>query len=354
MTVFAGNNFIFAAFLSAMIAAIPPGYAADHGRAAVLTHQVTEEGQSVVFDAYTWQRRELAKRLPLDRPWPPESKIAQTFRKYGLDKPPMPEFLPAPAEILPDIYLVGSNPNHTYLIDGGSGHLTLIDPGLVSNFDTIIANIKKLGFSPKAIKWVINTHAHFDHSMANGLFRKLGAKILIGKDDADAVEKGTLVTAKFMLSSKEVANYPKTKVDWPLSDGEELYLGNKTFIVIHTPGHTAGSSCLLLQLDGRNILFSGDTLLYDNRLGTQSTAYADNRAYLASLEKLEHFTLTFTNHPIRWDVLLPGHGALVLNRAYMDVLKGLRTVQIDRFTGQPVEAYQFSTEDYRQLMFGRP
>src|SRR5438067_1001762 len=47
--------------------------------------QVTEEGQHVIFDAYTWRRRELAKRLPLEQPWPSEDTISAVFTQYGLD-----------------------------------------------------------------------------------------------------------------------------------------------------------------------------------------------------------------------------------------------------------------------------
>jgi len=315
--------------------------------------QITEEGQRVVFDRYTWQRRELTKRLPLDQPWPNENDIGAAFTKYGLDKPPVPEFIPTPARILPDVYLVGSQPNHTYLIDGGPEGLALIDPGLMSNFDAIVANVERLGFSRKRIRWVLNTHAHFDHSMADGLFQRLGAKILIGSADADAVERATRVTANYMLPPQTLATYPRTKIDWRLADGEELRLGNKTFHVIHTPGHTEGSSCFLLQFEGRNILFTGDTLLYDHRLGAQSTAYADNRSYVGSLGKLARFTLNTVDR-VRWDTLLPGHGVLVLDRAYLDIEKGWRTVQIDLLEGDPVDALPFATNRYRTLMFGRP
>lgn len=318
-----------------------------------LPTQVSEEGQQVVFDRYTWQRRELAKRLPLDQAWPAEPELSAAFAKHGLDKPPVPEAIATPTRILPDVYLVGSQPNHTYLIDAGVDGLVLIDPGLASNFDAIVANIERLGYSRKRIRWVLNTHAHFDHSMADGLFQKLGAQILVGAADADAVERATRVTASFMLPAAMRSPYPRTRVEWRVADGEELTLGNKTLHAIHTPGHTAGSTCFLLQIDGRNILFSGDTLLYDHRLGAQGTAYADNQAYVGSLRKLARFTLNITDR-LRWDVLLSGHGTLVLDRAYLDIDKGWRTVQIDLLEGDPVDALPFATERYRTTMFGRP
>jgi glyoxylase-like metal-dependent hydrolase (beta-lactamase superfamily II) len=152
---------------------------------------------------------------------------------------------------------------------------------------------------------VINTHCHADHSMADRKFRELGAEIMVRDTDADAVEKGTLATGYALP-------FPTCKVDRRLSDGEQLRLGNKVLYVIHTPGHTPGSACFLLQLDGRNLLISGDTVFFDGQLGA-STPYSDNARYLSSLEKLEKFTLH--NVPVHWDMLLPRHDVIVMDRA---------------------------------------
>lgn len=318
-----------------------------------LRGQPTEEGQTVIYDAYTWRRRELTKLLPLAEPWPAENDIEAQFKKYGLEKAPIPETIPAPSRIMPDVYLINSDTNHTYLVDGGSAGLIVVDPGLERNVDSILRNVEKLGFSSKQIKWVLNTHAHFDHSMADAHFQRSGAKILVGRFDAPAVEKGTQVTAKYALPPSEMSNYPTLRVDWPVDDGEELTLGNKTFIAISTPGHTPGSTCFLLFVDGRYTLFGGDTILFDYRLGAQGTPYADNRAYLASLSKLAEFR-AYPYGRIRWDVLLPGHGTIVLDRAYLDVLKGQRQVQLDIDAGATVNALPFAGDYYRKQMFGRP
>ena len=314
-----------------------------------LATQKTEEGQTVVYDAYTWRRRELAKRLPINEHWPTEAAIGAQFKRFGLDVAPVPEQIPSPSRIMPDVYLVNTEPNLTYLIDAGPGQLVLIDPGLESNVGAILAKVQALGFSPKDIKWVINTHAHYDHAMADAHFQRLGAKILIGRDDVGAVEKGTEVTAKFALPLDQQAHYPTLHVDWPVDDGERLVLGNKTFLAIHTPGHTEGSTCYMLQIAGKTILFGGDTILFDYRLGAQGSPFADNVAYLASLKKLEKVGAFF-----QWNVLLPGHGTMVLDRAYEDLVKGERQVELDVTDGAPVEALPFGTDDYRKLMFGRP
>lgn len=332
--------------------AAPPANAAAAKDIATLPIQVTEEGQSVIYDRYTWQRRELTKRLPIDEAWPNDFDIAKQFTRFNLANPPIPAKLQLPAKIMTDIYLVNTDPNLVYLIDAGPDGLVLIDPGMTMNVPSILKNIEALGFSPKNIKWVINTHAHFDHSMADGEFQKLGAKILIGRDDVAAVEKGTYVTGKYILPPAMAANYPTIKVDWPVDDGEMLKLGNKSFTAIHTPGHTPGSTCYLLQIDGKNILFGGDTILFDYRLGANPPTFADATAYLNSLRKLAYYGLW--PNTVRWDVLLPGHGTMVMNRAYADVLKGYQQVELNTADNSQVQALPFGTDNYRRLMFGRP
>jgi glyoxylase-like metal-dependent hydrolase (beta-lactamase superfamily II) len=321
-------------------------------RAPMLACTVTEEGQRVAIDAYSWNRRELTKRLPLDTPWPAETEIAAALAAHGIAA--QREIgLPVPRTIVPGVYLVSSLPIHTYLVDCGEAGLVLIDPGLPENFDATVRSIEALGFSAGNLRWVLNTHGHFDHSMGNRRFRDLGAKIAAHAADAEAIEKATRATAYFLLPPERHADYPKCPVDWHLSDGEEFRFGDRMFHVIHVPGHTDGSCAFLLQSDGQNLLFAGDAVLFDHRLAAQALAYADNRRYCASLEKLAKFTLGLFE-PVRWDVLLPGHGALVLERAYVDVAKAWQTVRLNLLDGDPIEALPFHTRSYRAMMFGRP
>jgi glyoxylase-like metal-dependent hydrolase (beta-lactamase superfamily II) len=323
-------------------------------RAPSLNATLTEEGQSVVHDAYTWRRRELDKKLPLRETWPSEALVAAQFKRFGLDQAPIPEAIPTPAQILRDVYLVNSVPNHTYLIDGGAQGLALVDPGLLSNAEAILKNVEALGFQRRAIRWVINTHAHYDHSEADAHFQGLGAEILIGRGDASAVERATNVTAKYVLPSAQRTNYPVlSKPARALDDGEEIQVGNKTIVAISTPGHTPGSTCYRLEIDGRNILFGGDTILFDYRLGAQRTPFIDNAAYLASLMKLALY-FSYLLIGSQWDLLLPGHGTIVLDRAYLDVSKAVRQVQWAVTTGEPINALPFADRYYRELMFGRP
>lgn len=336
---------------------LSPSFALAAPTVETLPTMQTEEGQTVIYDRYTWQRRELDKKLPLNEPWPDNegTAIEAAFKKYGLDKPPLPATIPVPSRIMTDIYLVNSNPNLTYLIDAGPAGLVLIDPGLEPNAEAILKNVEKLGFSRSAIKWVLNTHSHLDHSWADAHFQRLGAKILVGRADVAAVEKGTDATARSAIPPAMMGAYPTIKVDAAIDDGEDLVLGNKTFRAISTPGHTPGSTCFLLTIDKKNILFGGDTLLFDYRLGYQGTSYSDDVAYLASLKKLARFSATpYPAGKVRWDVLLPGHGTMVLDRAYLDVQKAVRQVQWDLTVGEEIKALPFYDDAYRKFMFGRP
>jgi glyoxylase-like metal-dependent hydrolase (beta-lactamase superfamily II) len=321
---------------------------------------VTEEGQSVMLPRSVWQRRELAKLLPLDQPWPTNQEMAGVLRLYGLDKSPLPSPIPLPARIATGVYLVGQDHtpsnNLTYLIDCGAAGVAIIDPTFDSEVERTLANVEKCGFARRDVRWVLNTHCHFDHAMADKKFRDMGAQIIVHEADAAAIEKGTAVTWYSSLVRTMGAavppEFPRCAVDHRLSDGEDLRLGNKVLYVIHTPGHTPGSSSFLLRADGKNLLISGDTIFYDGMLGAQGNPYADNRRYLASVEKLRTFTLD--GLAMRWDMLLPGHGAIAQDRAYLDVQKDAGMLAGDLAAGREPVVSPHPRREYRERMFGRP
>ena len=303
----------------------------------------TEEGQQVVFDRFTWQHRELAKKLPASETWPIGKAMQDVLQRYGLTENTPPAAIPVPARITSDVYLVGQDhvSNLTYMIDCGSDGIAIIDPTYESEFERTLANVEKCGRNRKDIHWVVNTHCHVDHAMADKKFRDLGAQIAVHEADAAAIEKGTRVTAYYLIKEDtgKVAPFPHCPVDMRLADGEELKLGNKVFEVIHTPGHTPGSACFLLRSDGKNVLFSGDTVLYDGRLGWQGNPYADDRQYLFSLRKLNDFTLDGAR--VQWDMLLPGHGAIAMDKAYLDVQKDRDLVALLLRDGREIPSVPF-------------
>jgi glyoxylase-like metal-dependent hydrolase (beta-lactamase superfamily II) len=310
----------------------------------------TEEGQKVAFDRGTFQIRELTKRVPPQEAWPGGAALRQALERYGLNQNTPARVVPV--EIAPGVYLVGQErlSNLTFMIDCGPQGVAIIDPTEDSEFDLTIANVERCGRRKQDIRWVLNTHCHVDHAMADKKFYELGAQIMLHQADADAVEQGTQVTAFYLL--KDLTAFPRCPVGRRLHDGEEVELGNRKLRVIHTPGHTPGSVCFLLDVDGKNLLFSGDTVLYDGRLGWQGNSYADNRQYLASLRKLASFT--WNGAAVQWDMLLPGHGAMSIDQAYRDVEKARISVEDSMARGKEILATPYATPEYRKKMFGQP
>src|SRR5689334_11412916 len=160
-------------------------FAPAQGRPERVRPLVTEEGQHVVFDRITWQLRELTKKLPPDQPWPVGAELQDALLKYGLKDPALEQAIPVPAEIDRDVYLVGQDQvsNLTYLIDCGTEGVAIIDPTYESQFERTLANVEKCGYSRSQIRWVLNTHCHIDHAMADSKFRNLGAQILVPEYD---------------------------------------------------------------------------------------------------------------------------------------------------------------------------
>ncbi|MBO5210954.1 MAG: MBL fold metallo-hydrolase [Clostridia bacterium] len=99
---------------------------------------------------------------------------------------------------------------------------------------------------------ILLTHAHFDHiGFADELAEITDSKIAIGEKDAPA-----LLDNNLNLSALFGAPLSTFSADILLDDNDEITVGDLTFKVIHTPGHTVGGVCYLCG----DTLFSGDTL----------------------------------------------------------------------------------------------
>ncbi len=123
----------------------------------------------------------------------------------------------------------------------------VIDPG--GNAEVINQAITASGF---AIKIIVLTHGHSDHIAA--LYEvqdRTGAEVAIHIADADFLEGRGQYSSQFGISYKT-----PPPPDRLLHEGDIIDVGIKRFSVIHTPGHTPGSICLL---SGKSV-FTGDTL----------------------------------------------------------------------------------------------
>lgn len=127
---------------------------------------------------------------------------------------------------------VGNMQNFTYVLeDEETKDAVIIDPSW--DLDLVIETLERNDLKSK---YVINTHHHFDHTIGN-----------------DAIVKHT--------KSKILQHESSTlKNDVRLSDGEKIKFGNSELTVVHTPGHSKDSICLV----GDGKIFSGDALFVGN------------------------------------------------------------------------------------------
>jgi len=128
---------------------------------------------------------------------------------------------------------VGQMANFTYIVaDEEYGEAAVIDPSW--DLDEIFQALKKNSWRAK---YVINTHTHFDHVLGNEQMAEVtGAKIVQHKNS-------------------------QLKKDIAVSDGDTIKIGNIKLRVLHTPGHSKDSMCLLLE---DHLIFTGDTLFVGN------------------------------------------------------------------------------------------
>ncbi len=164
--------------------------------------------------------------------------------------------------LLGDLWLVsGREITHpfdatAYFIPGDEP--TLIDVGSTEGYPALKRNLAELGYQPRDIRRVIGTHGHWDHLSGMAALRKESdAELLLHEGDRQQVETGDYdLTSSFLYGHP----FPPVSVDRPLQDGDIFSLNGYELTVYHTPGHTAGSVCLLTEIEGKKLLIAGDTI----------------------------------------------------------------------------------------------
>lgn len=167
-----------------------------------------------------------------------------------------------PFRIHDNIYFVGTRGLSSFLIATPHGHF-LIDGGMPENAGLIAANIAALGFEIGDVKFLLNSHAHFDHSGGLAALKKLsGATMVASEGDRSALEGG------FYLGSEGDAELgaPPVKVDRLIEDGETLSLGGAALTARLTPGHTKGCTNWTMKAGDLEVLFFCSATVAANRL----------------------------------------------------------------------------------------
>ncbi|NHN32756.1 MBL fold metallo-hydrolase [Paenibacillus agricola] len=196
---------------------------------------------------------------------------------------------------------------NVYLIDTG-GSVLLIDSGAGIRPELITAEMKKDGFEPERISHLIVTHAHADHSGgAAALQRMTGARIICSTATAYIMQSGD-EAAVSLPQARRVGMYPpdyKLNAFHPsieVHHGNKLQVGNLTFEIIETPGHSADMiSCYIPEL---KVMFCSDVLFEGGKIAMQV-------APDFSMFELANSVRVLSGYEV--EQLLPGHLSPVMS-----------------------------------------
>ena len=185
---------------------------------------------------------------------------------------------------------VGELEANCFLVSDEENNAVIIDPG--AEPDYILSEIESLGIKPLAI---LLTHAHFDHfGAAAEVIEKYQISLYVHTLDRPMVTSAEYSLA-VQLGFGAMYRRPDENFIRTFEDNETLKFSEELeFLVIHTPGHSPGSSCFRHG----EILFSGDTLFRDGvgRIDFQGGNIHDMRKSLARLGALEGDCKVYTGH----------------------------------------------------------
>ena len=203
-----------------------------------------------------------------------------------------------------------------YLVESDD-HSILVDAGLRGEEGRILGAISRLGCRELGLIYI--THAHLDHyGSAAAVKRATGAPIAIHKADAPAMMtgetrlgsargQGRILAAILPLVNPLLRPEP-VQADILLDDDQKLDRFGLKLLALHTPGHTVGSTCLIIE---ERIAFSGDLVTTTGRPHVQRAFAEDWGQIPQSVRKLQQVDP-------KW--VYPGHGRRPLSGQALQTL----------------------------------
>jgi hydroxyacylglutathione hydrolase len=199
--------------------------------------------------------------------------------------------------------------SQAYLLETDAG-LVLVDAGLPHQERIILRHLRALrsaDASPLNLRLIFITHAHLDHYGSAAALRRLtGTPVAIHRADAEAMARGetrlglTRGSGKLMRILLPLVEWclrlEPVKADLLLEDGDHLGDYGLEARVMHTPGHTLGSSCLIVE---ERLGFVGDLLTNNGRPNLQRLFAEDWSLLNQSYARLQEMEL---------ETAYPGHG----------------------------------------------
>ncbi len=141
-----------------------------------------------------------------------------------------------PFRMIGNVYYVGTDGLASYLITSAQGHI-LVDTVMPESTSQIKASIEKLGFKVSDIKYLLNTHAHIDHTGGLAEMKQAsGGQLVAGEADKPLLEGGYYPGAE----NEAALKFPPVKVDRTVREGDKVTVGDVTLTARETPGHSPG------------------------------------------------------------------------------------------------------------------
>jgi metallo-beta-lactamase class B len=208
---------------------------------------------------------------------PPDARPRPTFANPNVE----------PLRLFDNLYFVGLANVYAWAVDTPEGIVLLDTLNNAKDAEvTIAGGLKKLGLDPSRIKYAIISHAHGDHFGGAPYFKeKYNARILASEASWREMEQ---------IKS---GNAPPPKRDMVVTDGQKLTVGGTTFTFVITPGHTPGTTSVIVPVIDR-----GERHVAFVLSGPRTESLDTTTQMLASEEKLAKFgkehkvDVQLTNH----------------------------------------------------------
>lgn len=186
-----------------------------------------------------------------------------------------------------NVFPVGAYLTNCYVAYDDKGNAVVVDPGDCP--DELVSFISQNSLN---VSHIVLTHGHADHICGAEKLRNLtNAKIAVHTLDAPRLE-----SSKKCLADECGYAFSPITPDILLNDGDNLSVGDMVYNVMHTPGHSEGSICLI---ENKNrIIFSGDTLFYTTigRTDFKGGNHSDMIESLKALYNLDGDYIVYPGH----------------------------------------------------------
>lgn len=236
-----------------------------------------------------------------------------------------------PFKIFGNTWYVGVKGISAVLVTSPQGHI-LLDGALPQSAPLIEANIKALGFRIEDVKYILNSHAHWDHAGGiAALQRASGATVVASASGAEVLKSGTNGRDDPQFASTPVISIAKVGTVKVVKDADKVRVGKLALSAHMTPGHTPGSTtwtwvscegarCLnVVYADSLNPYASGDFKFTGGGSGAGKTPDI-SASYQASIAKVAALKcdIVVSVHPNQSGVLEKEAAHTAANNPFID------------------------------------